>query len=128
MKVGDEIVCMHCGANSFLVKKSIMDGWTKVGEVLLCSSCAGMIYDLTAQEEEPEKTDNKPKEDCSLDSLSSFLGTEREEKPSLDSEDLEKHFCRDCKYFVHHPFLDRCSLHEKEINPMDDCKSFIIKK
>jgi hypothetical protein len=121
MKVGDEIICKHCGENSFLVKKTIMDGWTKVGEVLTCSSCSMEIEKICNEEKLSEKQEIKS---LSLDKLSGFLGTELEEKPTINMEEDEKYFCRDCKHYISHPFLDRCSLHQTEVNPMDDCKSF----
>ena len=50
MKPGDPIKCPHCGADSFLKKESVMDGWTKVGEVLKCVSCSAVIKDCSKQE------------------------------------------------------------------------------
>ena len=121
MKAGDEIICKYCGKNSFLVKKTIMDGWTKVEDVLICSSCSMEIEKICNEEKSSEKKEVK---DSSLDKFFSFLGTEQEKKPTINIEDDEKHFCRDCKHYISHPFLNRCSLHQTEVNPMDDCKSF----
>ena len=121
MKVGDEIICKHCGENSFLVKKTIMDGWTKLGEVLTCSSCSMEIEKISNEEKSSE---NKEQKNLSLNKLSSFLGTEQEEKPTINMEEDEKYFCRDCKHYISHPFLNRCSLQQVEVNPMDDCPSF----
>ena len=125
MKAGDEIICKHCGANSFLVKKTIMDGWTKTGEVLICSSCSKVIQDISENNKQLENEKTKREKKASLEKLSGFLGTEQIKKPIIKSEDHEKHFCRDCKHYISHPFLDRCSLHKKEVNPMDDCESFV---
>jgi hypothetical protein len=124
MKAGDEIKCDYCGANSFLVKKTIMDGWTKKGDVLSCSACSKVIHEIA---EEKKLTINEGKErlkKASLDNLTSFLGTEQQLKPIIDVKDDEKHFCRDCRHYISHPFLDRCSLRQVEVNPMDDCESF----
>ncbi len=124
MKAGDEIICQYCGASSFLVKKTIMDGWTKKGEALLCSSCSKVIQDISEEEKLTEKNKGEINKKASLDRLSGVLGAEELKKPTIVSEEDEKQFCRDCKHYISHPFLDRCSLHQIEVNPMDDCKSF----
>ncbi|MCP4180353.1 MAG: hypothetical protein GY756_21525 [bacterium] len=119
MKPGDEVNCPHCNQNAFLVKQTIMDGWTKVGDILTCSICNMRIADLEIKNEETRKE----QKNLSLDKLASFLETDQEEKSELKEEN--KCFCRDCSHFVSHPFLDRCSLLEKNINPMDDCSKFL---
>ena len=123
MKAGDEITCKHCGANSFLVKKSIMDGWTKKEDVLICSACSKVIHkidDETLSEQDKQGNNDKKR----LSDLSNLLGGEEVKRPTIESKEDEKRFCKDCKHRVSHPFLDRCSLLEKEVNPMDDCESF----
>ena len=120
MKAGDEINCKYCGENSFLVKKTLMDGWIKSGEVLICSSCSKVIEKIDETKNEI-KENNRVK--TSLNKFSDFLGGETLSKPNIDS-DGDKQFCRDCKHYISHPFLDRCSLHQKEVNPMDDCSLF----
>ncbi|HJO94082.1 MAG TPA: hypothetical protein QF753_11820 [Victivallales bacterium] len=118
MKAGDEVNCPHCNQDVFLVKKTIMDGWTKVGEILVCSMCNKKISDLVLKDEK----NRKEQKNSSIDKLASFLKTEQEEKSELKKEN--KYFCRDCTHFVSHPFLDRCSYFDKNINPMDDCSNF----
>ena len=124
MKAGDEITCEFCGANSFLVKKAIMDGWIKTGEALLCSSCSNVIHKITEDEKLPDNEKDEDREKKILDDFSGFLGAEDLKRPAIIFEEDEKHFCRDCKHYAPHPFLDRCSLHLMKVNPMDDCKSF----
>ena len=121
MKAGDEIICKYCGKNSFLVKKTIMDGWTKVEDVLICSSCSLEIQKICKEEKLSGKEEIK---NSSLDKFSSFLGTKQVKKLVIKSNEGEKRFCRDCKHYISHPFLNRCSLQQVEVNPMDDCKSF----
>ena len=38
--------------------------------------------------------------------------------------DEEKRFCKDCKHFLKHPFVDRCEIDNKPVDPMDDCEKF----
>ena len=41
---------------------------------------------------------------------------------SKPSDDVN--FCKDCRYFITHPFECRCSLTGNVISPTDDCKLF----
>ena len=123
MNVGDQIKCPHCGNETFLEKKVLMDGWTNLGEVLACNMCGEKIADIDNEPKEllPEKNDN------AKDLLSNFLGVEEIEHPTLTATKEEKKFCRDCKHYIAHPFLTRCNLFDKEVNPMDDCEKFEFK-
>ena len=117
MKKGDRIECPHCGNDAFAVKKTLMDGWTNLGEVLACSACGEKVGDIGEEAESPKKNIAKS-------ALADFLGVEEEEKKVLSATENEKHFCRDCIHYLKHPFLTRCSLHDKDVNPMDDCSDF----
>ena len=123
MKVGEEINCVHCGKHSFLIKKSKMDGWKKLADILICSSCGQIIEDSEPLKPNDEiiKDINKPSE-VKLDKLASFLGTKIIEKKSIQAD--EKTFCRDCLHYIKHPFFNKCSLTNNEVNPMDDCQSY----
>ncbi len=121
MNPGQEIKCPHCGRNSFLVKKSLMDGWTKLGDILACSSCSAKIEDVKTGQKAPCRKETVSK-------LASFLDTEEEAKPEIKSSEDERHFCRDCVHFISHPFMNRCELHRKNVEPMDDCPSFLRKQ
>ena len=118
MKPGQQLKCPHCGKECFLVKKSLMDGWTKVGDILACSCCSAKIADL--EDEKAKTSDNSSK----FSSLENLLSEKKKECPKIESSEDEKHFCRDCIHFVMHPFLSRCELRKKNVNPMDDCPQF----
>lgn len=120
MKAGDTYNCPDCKSNTFLKKESVMDGWEKKGEILCCASCSKKVSDVKTE----KNTNGKSDENSKSSSLAAFLDIEKEEKPILSSSDDEKRFCRDCGHFIKHPFLTRCSLHEKDVNPMDDCPDF----
>ena len=34
------------------------------------------------------------------------------------------HFCRDCRYFIPHPYHCRCALTENVVSPTDDCPNY----
>ena len=47
------IQCPHCGKNSFLKKETVMDGWTKKGEVLKCAACGHPVCELKPEADKP---------------------------------------------------------------------------
>ncbi len=122
MRQGDDIHCGNCGRDAFVVSKSVMDGWTKKGEVFACSACGAEIAPVPfggsdvggAGGASPKATER----------AASFLGVGIEDGKRLEALDEESRFCRDCAHFISHPFLSRCSLHGKDVNPMDDCGDF----
>lgn len=122
MKPGDPIKCPHCGADSFLKKESVMDGWTKVGEVLKCVSCSAVIADCAAEEPAGQK------QSAASDRLKQFLGVDGVETVKVSLTKDDRQFCKDCKHIVAHPFQLRCMLTGNEVNPMDDCPEFKRKK
>jgi len=123
MKQGDDIVCAECGKDAFVAKKSIMDGWTKKGEVFVCSACGAELGPADSAEA-PKGVGGGSK----AAAAASILGLELEEKKRLDATEEERRFCRDCANFVSHPFLSRCELHGTNVNPMDDCEDFEPKR
>jgi hypothetical protein len=126
MKAGDSFDCPHCGQGSFLKKESVMDGWRKAGEVLKCASCSATICEIKPQVAQGDASKGSS---AGLSKLASILGTDAEvPKPTLASSEAEKRFCRDCAHLVAHPFLCRCSLHHRDVNPMDDCPDFLSKR
>ncbi len=121
MKPGQQMECPHCGKDCFLVKKTLMDGWTKLGDILACSSCSAKIADL---EDEKAKAADSSKQFSNLENL---LSEKKKEGPKIESTEDEKHFCRDCMHFISHPFLTRCGLHKKNVEPMEDCDKYARK-
>ena len=125
MKVGSEIICPHCGEDSFASKKTVMDGWTKIGDIFVCAACGAKLQDI---EEKQTETSDTHKKSSGLSALAGALGVKETEKTTLDLSEDEKRFCRDCAHFISHPFLDRCSLLGKDVAPMDDCDKFKFKE
>lgn len=123
MKSGDEIKCPFCNEDSFAVKGTEMDGWILKGEILKCSFCGKKLADIVKTTE----TDNLTIPNIKLDKLASFLGTEKVIHKTIES-DGDKAFCKDCKHYIKHPFLNRCGFHTKEVDPMNDCSDFARKQ
>ena len=125
MKPGDQFDCPHCGKDSFLKKETLMEGWTRAGEVLKCASCGAVIQRL--DEAAPSAS---PKDRGSgragLDALSALLGGDTGTGPAAPEGflDQERKFCRDCAYRIATAFRMRCGRHDRDVNPMDDCPDF----
>jgi len=125
MKPGDEYNCPHCGKNSFLKKETVMDGWTKKGEVLKCASCGHFVCSLDPQTE--KSTD--PLQSPSAERLKNLLGEDRfAEKPKITAGAGEQRFCKDCAFLIPHPFVLRCTKTNRTVDPMDDCPDFHRRK
>lgn len=120
MKVGDSWDCPHCGNNSFLKKESVMDGWTKIGEVLKCASCGALVEEIKEEAAGPAASSAAPKSNA----LAALLGGDDTEKIANPFEQIERRFCRDCKHRVMNAFRIYCSLHDKDVGPMDDCPQY----
>ncbi len=119
MRPGDEITCPKCGRNSFLKKVAILDGWTKKGEIFACASCSAKIADAPVH----GQTERQAARQASA--LAAFLNeNEAPIKTRIEAGESEKRFCRDCTHFIKHPFGDKCGLHDRNVNPMDDCRDF----
>lgn len=121
MKAGDEIQCKECGNESFIISKTKMEGWKVLGEYFACASCGATIKGSDSNNKEQQ---SNTKIDKNISDLADFLNTKIEEKKTLTANGSETHFCRDCAYYIKHPFLTRCELHKKEVAPMDDCSNF----
>lgn len=125
MKPGELMDCPHCGENTFLRLESVMDGWTKTGEVLKCSACGAVVGT-------PETTPAKGKEkakDNKRSALAALLGGDDTE-PVVDAGFFatEKRFCRDCEHRIMTAFRIRCGKTNRDVGPMDDCPEFVRRK
>ena len=115
MKAGDKIVCPHCGENTILKSKPKMDGWTRVGDVLVCALCG-------AEAGVPEKADGGEK--TASAALAALLGEAPAPKLRLDPGSEHKRFCRNCRHKIEHPFVLRCDRNGREIDPGGCCENF----
>ena len=43
MKAGEKTRCPHCGEDTVVKSKPKMEGWTRVGDVLVCALCAALL-------------------------------------------------------------------------------------
>ncbi len=120
MKPGDKVICPACNAESFLKLKPILDGWTKTGDSLVCGLCSHQFGDYV----QPALAETASEPNTKTLAFANLLGGEQVEQPRIAVTEGEQIFCRDCRSFIIHPFMSRCTLHDKQVNPMDDCEDF----
>lgn len=118
-KKGMQFTCPHCNEDSIVKVKTEMDGWTKVGESLVCSLC-----DAKLEAPEEVAADDAPQQSEGAGKLLDFLGTDEVKREALIDDDGNRCFCRDCSHLLDHPFKVYCLLHKKAVSPMDDCEKF----
>ncbi|MBE6355834.1 MAG: hypothetical protein E7058_01820 [Lentisphaerae bacterium] len=109
--------CPHCGEESFAKKKKITENWKVVGEIQVCALC-GKKWGENA----PGGTAGKAS-DGNKSRLAALLGGDLTEKVELAGS-VDRKFCRNCRYFLVHPFKTVCSLTDTEADPMGECGRF----
>lgn len=113
--------CPHCQEESFAKKKTLTENWKVVGEIEVCALC-GREWKKSA----PDSAGNS-KSNASKAKLAALLGGDLTEKVELAGS-VDNKFCRNCRYFLVHPFKTICSLTDFEADPMGECPRFEKKK
>ena len=109
--------CPVCKEESFPKKKLKTDGWKVVGECEYCALCgAEWKKGSAADAADPKVSESKSR-------LAALLGGDFSEKVEL-SGSADIRFCRNCRYFIVHPFKNLCALTDKEADPMGECGKF----
>ena len=121
MKIGDSQICPACKEKSIAKEKKIMDGWSVKEIRLICSFC-GADWGV------PDKPEAVRADNAAADRFAALLGeVEKSEKADLSpTEDYGK-FCRNCKFFITHPFKSICAKTDNEADPMGECQFFTAK-
>ena len=107
-----EITCTACGAETLVRREAKYDGFTKIGEVFICTAC-GHVYEDEA--DVPFRTRK---------TAAVFTDADRSRALDIFADDEKGRNCRHCKHYVVNPFTQRCGLHEKEVNATDLCFDF----
>lgn len=119
MNAGDAVDCPRCGGKTILKTKNKMDGFSIVGNCLVCALCGAEFGEAsTAPETSVERK--------SADRLAALLGDVAPPEPGADltPEADYGRFCRNCIHFIEHPFQTRCGRDGKEADPMGECAHF----
>lgn len=113
MKPSVEIICPHCGAEAFLKREPVYEGFKKTGEELSCSACGGLF---ASEAEVPFKT--------AAAAPRVFTDADRSKAVKVFDEGENRNICRYCANYVVNPFMQFCSLHKKEVQATDSCSRF----
>lgn len=118
MREGESIVCPRCGERSIVKSKNKMDGFSLVGKVLVCALCGAELG-------KPVE-DGSEKKNSTADRLAALLGESAppEAKADLTPGDGYGRFCRNCVYFIEHPFKTLCGVDGHAADPMGECPRF----
>jgi len=108
-----EILCSECGAEAFLSREPVYEGFSKIGETLSCSAC-GFVF--ASEEVVPYKEKEA--------APTIFTDADRSAKVEVFEEGENKRLCRYCAEYVVSPFMQFCSYHKKEVQATDSCDDF----
>jgi hypothetical protein len=108
-----EILCSHCGADTLLKREALYDGFAKIGERLMCSSCG---FEYAAEDAVPFKMKKAVPE--------IFTDADRSAKIEVFNEGENQQLCRYCANYIVNPFTQFCALHKKEVQSTDTCDQF----
>jgi len=125
---GDSFTCVHCRSSSFAKLKTEYEGFTIKRSYLVCAFCQAEIY----ADKKSEKTAQVPAKKPAVGKLSSLFGEVGEtDKPVISElleDDKERRFCKNCRHNFITPFKCHCNLHQKEVEPLEDCQYFEPKR
>ncbi len=107
-----DIICAACGREALLVREPRYEGFTRVGETLKCAAC-GHIYPDEASV--PFRGQREVKV---------FTEADRPRAVKVFKKGEAGRICRHCANYVVNPFLQRCSLHRREVEATDSCDRF----
>lgn len=108
-----EIHCPACGRETLLQREAVYDGFTRTGEILSCAAC-GHVFDSEADVPFKQQAKEKPL----------FTDADRSAKPDLFEENENRRLCRYCANYTVNPFMQWCSVHQKEVQATDTCAQF----
>ena len=113
MKTAVEIRCTQCGAEAFLKRDPVYEGFKKTGEALSCSAC-GAVF---ASESEVSLKDRPVGPEI-------FTEADRTEAVRIFKDGENRGLCRYCADYVVNPFMQFCARHKKEVQSTDSCPQF----
>jgi hypothetical protein len=107
-----EIVCSACGADTLLKREPQYEGFRKVGERLLCTSCG---HEYPSEAEVPFRQKRK---------LDVFTADDAPKVVRVFANDEKGRNCRYCRHYVVNPFTQRCGLHDRVVQATGYCEDF----
>lgn len=125
MREGEKFLCPACGAQSVVKSRiELSEDWSTKRKVLVCAFCNAELG--TASEAE----DKSAVSDSGASRLAALLGSDVEKSCNvkIKAEQGDEKVCRNCCHLAVHPFKNVCLLSQQEVDTMDDCEKFELKK
>ena len=108
-----EIICKNCGAETWLQREAIYEGFIKNGEQLTCSACG---YQYASEQEVPFK--------AKVSDPPIFTEADLSARVEVFAEGENKQLCRHCAYYIVNPFTQFCANQKREVQATDRCNAF----
>lgn len=122
MRANEKIVCPVCHEQSVAKLHTRREGFTPVGEELVCMLCGAALG-------APETPGKNAAQEAKLRDLGLLLGAAPEAPARLAAASTEQRFCKDCAHFLAHPFVSRCALDQHAIEDvMSDCVHYAVRR
>ena len=122
MRANEKIVCPVCHEPSMAKLHTRREGFTPVGEELICMLCGAVLGT-------PENPSDNAAGEAKLRDLSLLLGAAPAAPARLAAASTEQRFCKDCEHFLAHPFVSRCALDQHAIEDvMSDCSHYSARR
>jgi hypothetical protein len=106
------INCSACGEEALLLREPVYEGFTRVGERLLCSACG---HEFTDENEVPFKARQQAQV---------FSDSDRSADVKVFDDNEAGGICRHCANYTVNPFMQWCAFHRKEVEATDSCPQF----
>jgi hypothetical protein len=107
-----EILCSECGEETLVRREPKYDGFKKVGETFICTSCG---HEFPDRDSVPFKREATP---------GIFTHDDKPDTVEVFRDDEKRRNCRYCKHYTVNPFAQRCGLHDKPVEATDLCDDF----
>lgn len=118
-----EFICPQCGMRAVIREEEIVEGlFEVVGKRHICSLCGWQIPEEQMVLSNQISSDNRfPTDDSALDALFGD-DTRSDHGPVLADETVR--FCKNCHHYLKSPFLSRCLLNNRDVDPLGICEQF----
>jgi len=97
-----------------LKREAVYDGFTKAGEILICSSCG---FEYESEEDVPFKAQTAEP--------IIFTEADRSASVAVFDDGENRNLCRYCANYIVNPFTQFCAIHKKEVQATDTCGQFV---
>ena len=117
--------CSNCGRAFVPIACKKIEDFRVVGEFWGCPVCHQPLEMPQEHSSSPKSAAPSPSGLGKLFGDASPMQKNTQSIFSTDASDV--HLCKDCRYYLVHPFDSRCTRFDKKVEPTDDCPDFVDK-